>query len=65
MYGCFYVDDMHYRLTALKNDGEGASGSMAGSDFVKQTYNFRKLHDEYSCIAYPGNPLFQRRFWRE
>ena len=65
MYGCFYVDDMHYRLTALKNDGEGASGSMAGSDFVKQTYNFRKLHDEYSCVAHPANPLFQRRFWHE
>lgn len=79
LYGCFYVDDMHYRLTAIQayeenekgseteaaEEPKGEPGSSAKSDFVKQTYNFKTLHDEYSCVAHPSNPLFQRRFWHE
>lgn len=72
IYGCFYIDDMHYRLTAIaaskKNEegdagAKGEPGSIAKSDFVKQTYNFRRSHDENGCVAHAGNLLFQRRFW--
>jgi hypothetical protein len=66
LYGCFYIKDMHFHLTALKSeDGEGTKGSEAESTFIKQTYAFCAAHDEAHCFVYPGNPLFQRRFWRE
>jgi hypothetical protein len=66
IYGSFLIEDMHFHRTSLKTeDGEGTKGSAAESDFIKQTYGFRAAHDEALCFVYPGNPLFQRRVWRE